>query len=176
MFVCRVIAALISVVPWLLKSFRISYTWTGWCYNLAFLENTSHSRMCWGLAKYRRSFSRFCSSSTQHPFLWPVLVDVVSKHMAQRRLKMPQSWRTLAAAVAWSSPVPGGNLGTPRSCSTPVPETTTGSLSTTSFPVTSHSILPFQWTSGTVGRNFNLVVSCSHISSRWQCIDGLLML
>ena len=136
-FVCRVLAALINVVPWLLKSFRNSYTWTRWCYNWDFLENTSHSRMWWRHAKYRRSFSSFCSSSTQLPFLWPVLVDVVSKHMVQTWLTMPQSWRTLATAVAWPSMVPDVNLGTPI---TSAPETATGSLSTTSFPVRSHSI------------------------------------
>jgi len=53
----------------------------------------------------------------QAPFFLPVLLDVVSKHLALIQFLTHHLDNTsiITSAIAW--PVPDGNLGTERSCS-----------------------------------------------------------
>ena len=112
---------------------------------------TSSSIWC-QQAKYSRLWPNFASSNGHMPLMWPVLMEVVSKHSALIRCCTPQSSNNWLTAVAWASPVQEINFCTPRIWFVSNPDTITGKQSTNSFPVRSFKCFPSQWTvSGILG-------------------------
>ena len=77
-----------------------------------------------------------------HLFVDPYLTLLCRSRMPQLDPRHPQSSMQCMTAAFRASPVPDGSLGTPRSCSTPTPEMSTGSLSTCSLVVKSSISFP----------------------------------
>ena len=101
----------------------------------------------------------------QAPLCILLLLAVVSKDMPLILVHRSQSSRHFLMASAWVLPVPELIFGTPSNCSTPSPETSTGSLSTFSLFVRSGNSFPSQWTTnGVSGRNFSFTCLVAHFS------------